>query len=197
MGTPQWLDESRDPEPSRPQKLKESQESKSPNGKMSLEIFNGPNDYHPLAGDDIGFKISRGDGINEDSAEFTKKLKMLECVPPWQQDQLVPKGFKAKSFIRATGGGKGSDREAVDAKHAGDKDSPVVFNAPMNCVPPWKLDQPEKGSIKILKPGNVNEDGFDDNLFTKDRAASRNVPLHSYRPYSTHDEMILEQDMKR
>lgn len=125
------------------------------------------------------------------------KTKEVKCVPPWQQDQLVPKGFKAAKFIRATGGGRGSDREALNAKHAGDEDSPVVFNAPMNCVPPWQLDHPEKESTKILEPDNLNEDRIHDGLSLKYRAAARNMPMHSFRPYGTHDEMTLEQDAKR
>ena len=142
MGTPPWLDDSRDPMPSRPRNLMESPESKSPIGKNSLtESFNGPNGYHPFGGDGIEVKNYEGGTIDEGNTETIMKLKVLECVPPWQQDQFVPKGFKAEKFIRATGGGKGSDREALAATSSDDSCAPPVFNAPVKCVPPWQQDQ--------------------------------------------------------
>jgi hypothetical protein len=176
----------------------ESPESKSPNGKNSLtESFNGPNGYHPFGGDGIEVKNYEGGTIDEGNTETIMKLKVLECVPPWQQDQFVPKGFKAEKFIRATGGGKGSDRGALSASNAEDEDSPVVFNAPMNCVPPWKLDQQGKQSVKVLKPEDELNDESDEGLTVKDRMVAQSVPVHSHRPYGTHDEMFLQQDMKR
>jgi len=77
----------------------------------------------------------------EDTLGKPSKPKEVQCVPPWQQDQFVPKGFKAEKFIRATGGGKGSDREALAATSSDDSCAPPVFNAPVKCVPPWQQDQ--------------------------------------------------------
>jgi hypothetical protein len=78
---------------------------------------------------------------SSDEPTSSNSAKQLNYVPPWQQDLLVPKGFKAAAFIRATGGTKGSDRGALEAATKEEDGAPAVFNAPIKYVPPWQQDQ--------------------------------------------------------
>jgi hypothetical protein len=209
MATPPWLDDARDLQPLHPRKLKDAptdltlQKEKVLKGKnVLMASFNGPNGHHPFASDEKDFKPPEAEAVMaEVSAQETKDSKKFIYVPPWQQDLLVPKGFKAAAFIRATGGTKGSDRGALEAATKEEDGAPAVFNAPIKYVPPWQQDQLVPKNFKpekFVRAQGGNKGGDRGALVLGDNGeAAYNAPMSPDRPFGTHDELDAVQDTKR